>query len=90
MRSFKGKLFFDWQMIVINFLVFASFSGSLSNDYEYSSVRNTTKRKMIFTNNKTYLSYETRKILSLKVIYLMCCHLFTGSVQQDAMKIFCV
>ena len=40
-------------MIVITFVVFGSFSGSLRSDYEYNSLQNTTKkRKMIFTKNE--------------------------------------
>ena len=79
-------------MIVITFVVFASFEGSLSSDYEYSSLQNTTKRKTIFTNNERikHLRYETRKFLSFSATYLVCCHLSRGSVQQDAMEISCV
>ena len=76
----------------ITFLVFASFSDSLSSDYEYSFLQNIMKRKTVFTNSERikHFSYEKGEILSFSAIYLICCHLFGDSVQQDAMEILCV
>ena len=64
-------------MIVITFVVFASFSAVTMNTILYKIQR---KEKQ-FSKNKTYLSYKMRKILVFSVTYLICSHLPRGSVQ---------